>query len=65
LVVVWLTQHSVCRKICVCVYCGLRWYHSLTQRRFFSFIKHTAQAMATQTASVSLNMFSRPDPRAK
>jgi len=48
-----------------CMYCGLRLYHSLIQRRFFSFIEHRATSMASQATSVPLNMLSRPAQEAK
>jgi hypothetical protein len=33
--------------------------------QFFFIFKHAAEAMVTQAESESLNLFSRPDPRAK
>lgn len=45
---------------CFSVYCGLRMYHSLIQRRIsFLVFTHRAKRLATHAASVSRNVFTR------
>ena len=39
-----------------CVYCGFRMHHSSAERRFFSFFKHGAKAVATQVAYHSTSL---------
>ena len=58
-----LTRKSVVRFSCV--YSGLFYVPFFGPGAILFLFRHRATAMATAAASVSLTMFSRPDPRAK